>query len=120
MMHNIQCQFQPGLLVVAALVAWRLSHTWSSDLAANHQCNEDARSEQAPTDKSVKAPVSVTHDCSRASTLGKHIRSPGLSSGSSALAALSYNCQEAKQAGRRGDQWNNHLGRHTRGSYVPL
>jgi len=37
-----------------ALVARRLSHTWSGDLAANHERNEDTRSEQAPADQSVK------------------------------------------------------------------
>ena len=58
-----RCPIRLQTLLVLALVAWRFSHTWSSDLAANHKCNEDARSEQAPTDNSVKAPVLETHDC---------------------------------------------------------
>jgi hypothetical protein len=51
-------------LFVLALVGWQLAHTCSTNLASNKQSNEDARSEHAPTDKSVKAPVSVTHHCS--------------------------------------------------------
>jgi len=49
------------LFVVVALVARRLCHTWSSDLAADHQCNKDARSEQARADKCVKATILETH-----------------------------------------------------------